>query len=140
MKRIALLSLSLLSCLLSFSEDFNLYIVDTSGEKVSYAVEDLQRLTFSDGNVVITTTSGETSSVAISGIGEMYFDTETADGLQEVTVRAAQTGETVHIYTSAGVRVSEAKVGEDGSVDLDALPRGVYIIDVSGKGYKVVKP
>lgn len=119
---------ALLACfsLAAMADDINLYIVDTASEKTSYAVSDLQKITFADGNVVLTHTNGATTAVAIAKVSSMYFDTETA--------------EAISLVRDGEVNLANAEIYDLSGRRLSGLQRGVNIIRTAeGKSLKVVK-
>jgi len=121
----------LLACMACFSlaalaDDINLYIVNNASEKTSYAVSDLQKITFSEGNVVLTHTNGQTTAVAISEVSSMYFDTETA--------------EAINLVRDGEVNLDNATIYDLSGRRLNGLQRGVNIIRTAeGKSLKIVK-
>lgn len=126
MKKSILLALVACFSLVAMADDFNLYIVNNAEEKTTYPVSELQKITFSDGNVVLSHTNGSTTEVSISKISTMYFDTASSDAIElvkdgEVSLEGAT------VYDLAGRRVN-------------GLQRGVNIVKtVDGKSVKIVK-
>ena len=126
MKTTILTALFGMLSLSAFADDYTLY-VETSTAMLSYDFNDLQRITFNDGQMVIATKSGEANSVDISTINRVYFDSE-ATGIEEKDVIKQQDGETA-IYDLAGRKGS----------DLQNLPNGIYVVKEGGKTRKIVK-
>lgn len=126
MKKSILLALVACFSLVAMADDFNLYIVNNAEEKTTYPVSELQKITFSDGNVVLSHTNGSTTEVSISKISTMYFDTASSDAIElvkdgEVSLEGAT------VYDLAGRRVN-------------GLQRGVNIVKTAdGKSVKIVK-
>lgn len=133
----------------ALAEDFNLYVIDSSNEKTAYAVSDLQKITFDNGSVVITTTSGTTAAYSISGIGQMYFDTEASDAINDIDQAAIRfngqdisfpgRADRVTVCQANGALVAAGKDLQGRSLSLADLPAGVYIVNIDGKGFKVVR-
>jgi len=120
--------LALVACfsLTAMADDFSLYIENTSEEKTSYRVSELQKITFSDGNVVLSHTDGQTTQVAISKISTMYFDTASTDAI-ELVKNGEISLEGATVYDLAGRRVN-------------GLQRGVNIVKTAdGRSIKIVK-
>ena len=129
----AFLSLALLSSMTASATDFTLYLEQSAGEKVSWEVSSLRKITFEGSNVVITKSNGETASFSTSTVSKMYF-ADPATGIQAVESIA---GATAHVYSVNGILTGKAVVNADGSVNLSNLPKGIYVVSVNGKSFKV---
>ena len=149
MKRFLSVAFAALLALSLTAEDFNLYIVDNTSAKATYAVSDLQKITFESGNVVVTTTTGTTASVAISDIAKMYFNTETAEGIGSVAQASVTfngqvlsfsgTADKVDIYTVSGALVASGRQLDGSAISLADMPDGVYVVRIDGQSFKVIK-
>lgn len=149
MKRILSVAIATCFALSALAEDFNLYIIDSANEKTAYAVNDLQKITFDNGSVVITANDGTTASFSISGISQMYFNTEAADGINAIDQAAIRFDGQAISFTGRADRVTVCQpngtlvaTGTDlqgSSLSLADLPTGIYIVNIDGKGFKVVK-
>ncbi|MBP5136508.1 MAG: T9SS type A sorting domain-containing protein [Paludibacteraceae bacterium] len=109
----------------AFADDYTLY-VQTAVAEYTYAFDDLQRITFDNGNMVIATKSGESTSVGISTISRVYFD-NVATGVEKVEPTIVTADK--EVYDLSGRRVS---------VNTE-LPKGIYVVKEGGKTYKIVK-
>lgn len=127
------LSLAFLSSLTASATDFTLYLEQTAGEKVSWEVSSLRKISFEGTDVVITKKNGETAQFSTSGVSKLYF-ADPATGIHTV---AKITGSTASIYSVNGILVSKAVVNADGSVNLSQLPKGIYVVSVNGQSFKV---
>lgn len=149
MKRFLSVALAMSLALCALAEDFNLYIINSASEKTSYAVSDLQKITFDSGMVVITASDGTSTSVNISDISQMYFNTETADAINALEQAAIRfdgqtisfTGQAtkVSVYQPSGALVASGSDLQGSSISLAELPSGVYLVNIDGKGFKVIK-
>lgn len=149
MKRTLLAAIAALFCLSAMAEDFNLYIINAASEKTTYAVTDLQKITFEDGSVVVTTTAGTTATVAISDIAKMYFNTESAEGINAIsqsaisfdgnTIHFAESADKVSVYSASGSLVATGSQLAGSTLSLSDMPHGVYIVAIDGKSFKVIK-
>ena len=101
------------------ADDYTLY-VETAAGSSAYAYDDLQRITFKDGQMVIETKSGETSAVGVSSI-PTSIETE-QDVLETNDAPSA-------IYDLTGRKLSEDQ----------NLPGGIYVVKKGGKTTKIVK-
>lgn len=84
------------------------------------AVEKLQKITFSDGNVVLTRKDGTATSTAISVIKRMFFTTPEVVGVKSVQADEI-TAEPGKVYDLTGRRINVEMTGK--------LQQGIYIID-----------
>ena len=109
----------------AFADDYTLY-VQTAVAEYTYAFDDLQRITFDNGNMVIATKSGESTSVGIATISRVYFD-NVATGVEKVEPTVVTVDK--EVYDLSGRRVS---------VNTE-LPKGIYVVKEGGKTRKIVK-
>lgn len=140
-----------LFCAFAFTaqaEDYTLYVV-SSAAQTTYPLSNLQKITFSDGNVIIQTKSGETGQVPISTIQRMYFDS-TPTSIAEAkadsglawdgkTLRMIGASGTLEVYQTSGALVSKGVVTDGESINLSQLPKGVYIVKAGGQSFKIMK-
>ena len=111
--------------LTALADDYTLYVETTAGSS-AYAYDDLQRITFKDGQMVIETKSGESTSVGIATISRVYFD-NVATGVEKVEPTVVTADK--EVYDLSGRRVS---------VDTE-LSKGIYVVKEGGKTRKIVK-
>lgn len=111
--------------LTALADDYTLY-VETAAGSSAYAYDDLQRITFKDGQMVIETKSGESTSVGIATISRVYFD-NVATGVEKVEPTVVTADK--EVYDLSGRRVS---------VDTE-LSKGIYVVKEGGKTRKIVK-
>lgn len=109
----------------AFADDYTLY-VQTAVAEYTYAFDDLQRITFDNGNMVIATKNGESTSVGIATISRVYFD-NVATGVEKVEPTVVTADK--EVYDLSGRRVS---------VNTE-LPKGIYVVKEGGKTRKIVK-
>ena len=111
--------------LTALADDYTLY-VETAAGSSAYAYDDLQRITFKDGQMVIETKSGESTSVGIATISRVYFD-NVATGVEKVEPTIVTADK--EVYDLSGRRVSA----------ITELPKGIYVVKEGGKTRKIVK-
>lgn len=119
MKKIFSLATVLMLGLSAFADDFNLYY-DSAEEKNNKieTVSNMQKIVFENGNVVIMLKDGTSTSLPTEGMTRLFFSTETAVGIEEVEeTTASQKGE---VYDLTGRKLN---------IDVNELPKGIYIID-----------
>jgi len=148
MKKMLLVAIATICSLSAFADDLNLYIIDSSNTEASYPVSSLQKITFESGNVVVTTTSGTTASTAISDVSKMYFGTastaiETAQAAQDIAFDGQNItvlgGGKVSVFQPSGALVASATADDGQTISLQTLPKGIYVVKMDGKSFKVVK-
>lgn len=138
------------TCLTASATDFYLWVTQTSGDETSWAVSEVQKITFSGSNVIVTATDGTSATFAMSDVSKLNFQTSPTaiNSLQvESPVRfvgdnlqvSASEGTAVDVYSATGALVGKAYVNGSGQVSLSNLPKGVYMVKVGGKTSKVLK-
>lgn len=132
------------------AEDNHLYIEPNAGETLSWNVPSLQKMTFQNGNVVLTMKDGTSTYTPISSIKRMYICTPSANGINDVESNAQCTwdGERLHVNAKQGAPVRVYSVNgallrsvslTDTSIDLQGLSKGLYIVNVDGQTFKILK-
>lgn len=151
MKRLFLVAAATLMTLSLWADGINLYIVKTSSATDTYALTDLQKITFSGGNVVVTPKSGTASSVAIADIGRMYFDTEEGNCIGQLPAGSCvdwdgsvlridgMDGGDVKVFQTSGTLVASQPMGGQCRIDLSHLPKGIYVVSANGCNFKISK-
>ncbi len=153
MKKILIMCLALVSICNSVSaNDKNLYITPNSGEVVVWKVASLQKMMFQNGNMILVMKDGTSTYTPIASVQKMNIraegETNSIDGVSaecELTwdgtvlhVSGTQVN-AVSVYGINGMLVMQSAVASDGSVNLDGLQSGVYIVNVGGAKVKIVK-
>lgn len=121
MKRISTLAIALTLGLSAFADDFNLYY-DSAEEKSNKieSVSNLQKLVFEDGKLVVTLKDGTSKSLPTEGMTRLFFNTETAVGIDGVKNETAEKQGCVYDLTGRKLNID---------LSSEKLPKGVYIID-----------
>lgn len=146
MKRILLAFIATFVSLSMFADDeTGLYIV--ASETSIYAVSDLKKITFSNGNVVVESIDGTSTTTAMSSISRMYFGA-IPTGIQDVnlagnnfdgkSITMGKKGR-VRIFRASGQMVSDGNYESGQSISLESLPAGVYVVEVGGSSFKIAK-
>lgn len=150
MKKIfALITFAIFS-VATMAEDNHLYIEPNAGETTDWSIPSLQKITFQNGNVVLTMKDGTSTYTPISSIKRMYICTPSANGINDVESNAQCTwdGERLHVSAKQNTPVRVFSVNgalvrsvrlTDTSIDLQGLSRGMYIVNVDGQNFKVLK-
>ena len=146
MKKIFLAAFAALFSLTCLADDYYLNVIANATD--SYATASLKKITFENGNVVVTTSNGASTSYAISSISQMYFSSTSA-GIGSISTDSniAWDGTTlslnglqgkVQVYQPSGALVvSESADAE--RINLSRLSKGVYVVNVNGQSFKIVK-
>ena len=119
MKKLLTLAIVLTLGLSAFADDFNLYYDSAEGKNNKIeTVANLQKLTFENGNLVITFKDGTSTSLPTEGMTRLFLNTDTAVGIDNVKEEtASKKGE---VYDLTGRKLN---------IDINELPKGIYIID-----------
>ena len=123
MKKLITLGTVLAVGLSVFADDFNLYYdsqAGTANTKIE-AVNNLQKLTFENGNMVVIMKDGTSTSLPMADIKRLFFASDTAVGIEEVKeeTTAEKKGE---VYDLTGRKLNI-------NLESEQLPKGIYIID-----------
>lgn len=125
------------------------------GTKVSYKLQDSPKITFMDDSLVISTNSVEVN-YELSQMARITYEKTDLTGIVNVNGEKVNpfnfTGESllfpasnadviVKIYTADGKLVLGRNVrkGDSLAVSLGSLNRGVYLVNVNGVTYKIMK-
>lgn len=150
MKKILLTWMMLASAFALQAEDNHLYIQPNAGENLSWSVPSLQKMTFQDGNIVLTKKDGTVAYTPITTVRRMYITTPSAESIELIDAALmyswkgdklqinVQAGTPVNIYNVAGAVVLRENYSGD-AVDFQGIDRGLYIVNVDGQTFKIVK-
>jgi hypothetical protein len=150
MKKILLTWMMLTSAFALHAEDNHLYIQPNAGEKLSWSVPSLQKMTFQDGNIVLTQKDGTVAYAPIATVKRMYVSTPSADNIESTDATLfyswngdklqvnVQPGTPINVYNVAGSVVLHGIYSGD-VVDFQGVDKGLYIVNVGGRTFKIVK-
>jgi len=151
-KQFFLLAL-LLASLAAYAQQPSLGVNLKDGSDATYSLDNIQKITFSNGNVVISTTDGDGGLFAIQDISKMYFYSASSvmqraaekeffvwsPLTQELTVRCAA-GTPIRVYSANGLTVLTAIQSVSGApVSLATLPKGIYLVEAADKSTKILR-
>lgn len=107
----------------AFADDFNLYYDAKDGAENTMieAVSNLQKLTFENGTMVVTRKDGTSTSLSVASINRLFFSTEQAVGIDELTDETAANKKD-EVYDITGRKL-------DIDLKSEKLPSGLYIIN-----------
>lgn len=134
-----------------------LVVTDTAGTEYKFELAKEPVITFPQANMVVTT-DNDTLSTPLSDVANYKFRTEkVSSGIKTLpsanaqnseasftfanaTINGLKAGARVAVYTANGVMVSTATADQNGSVslELNQLPKGVYILHTPNKSFKIV--
>lgn len=146
MKKFFLTAVAVLFSLTALADDYYLNVIANATD--SYATASLKKITFENGNVVVTTSNGASTSYAISSISQMYFSSTSA-GIGSISTDSniAWDGTTlslnglkgkVQVYQPSGALVASESADAE-RINLSRLSKGVYVVNVNGQSFKIVK-
>ena len=155
MKKRTILGALLLAAMLvmPFTAKAQQYLVLTQsdGSTAEFALADNPVITLEDGNLVVTcgerqiSTSLEGTSYAFSDtstdIREVQNDSQPQSEIAfgQVAFSGLKAGNRIVVYTIDGRQMTSVAASADGraTIDLSALPRGIYVVKAPGKTIKV---
>ncbi len=132
------------------AEDNHLYIQPNTGEVQTWGVPSLQKISFQDGNVMVTKKSGSTAYVPISSVKRIYICTPSANQIDfanekksyiwegEKLFISGNHGVLVTVYSVAGNIVLQERLTES-YIDFHNIQNGLYLVNVNGHIFKVIK-
>ena len=137
------------SCSMAVADDYQYLTVTQTDTETSYAVSNIQKITFDATDMVLVLSDGTTQRLPLSGLQKMFFAAGPT-GISAVTqserkftinngrLQAAMAqGEQLTIYNIKGEAVFTT-AERDAQFDLSALAKGVYIVKVGTETRKVV--
>ena len=153
MRKILLLLVSALCCILAKADNMLLQIWLSDGQVMSINLNEEPTTTYVDGNLVITTTKA-TVTFPLETVNKFtyYMPTNGIDTTEGLGTKLSQDGESltfyglnknteITVYSPAGVTVRKVKSGSEKSttVTVSDLPSGAYIVKVNSITYKITK-
>lgn len=144
MKKISVLFLLLLSAAVGRAAGMSLRINLNDGRSETYSLDEHPRISFDESNMLV---GSDKLSTSYSRSEVMSFDfvktpTSAVDAsIAEETVYSLKDnvftceGRTITVYSAGGTAVAAG----EGSVSLESLARGLYIITVNNKSIKYIK-
>ena len=146
MKKNIIAIMAALFSLTAYADDYFLNVVSNTSE--SYSTGSLQKITFEDGTIIITTTDCTNTSFTISSISKMYFSstplaistTNNDKGFTWDGTTLSLNGLTgkVQVYQANGALIVSDLVNTQ-SLNLSYLAKGIYVVRVDGRSFKIAK-
>lgn len=155
MKKLLLLSFLCVS-MVAKAEDIptNLVVWAKDGSKVAYALADEPKVTFTETNFVISS-KGIEVNYAIDKMARFTYETNEQTAIRNIKTGNTSFGpdgefllfpslkanSTLTIYSANGNVVFKKMIREEGeyALPLSNLSKGIYIVDVNGLTYKIMK-
>lgn len=165
-KKLKLGALLLLSFGLTGVQAQTMYVKGSTGTQTAYSISNLQKMSFSSGNLTVTKTDNSSGVFALNGLNSLNFsefttrlDEPMLDQSQELSAfpnpvsdllninlsEAAETEGTLSLLNIEGQTLESRQVTNEGVISLDIrhLPKGVYLFRYSSatevKTVKVIK-
>lgn len=143
--------LLLFACLVSafaFADDVTYFTITANGAPMSFPISEQTIITYAD-NVLVVSTDGNRIEVPVVDISSFVFngeDVPTSIGeKQKLQDRASlfkglKPGSLVQVLTPNGVVVHIVEVPQEGtaSLNLQTLPKGVYLVRTSAQTIKII--
>lgn len=156
MKKIIILFFLILVCHKIMAQDFNMQLViwAKDGTRVVYILEEKPKITFTETDLVVTVKSIEVN-YALENLAHFTYESsdntaikilETDETLfklkgESLFFPALKSNSSIAIYTVNGALVMKKTIQDNGeyALSLSNLNSGVYLIDVNGLTYKIIK-
>ena len=138
---------------LAWADDYAfLNVVDNNNEQ-KFAVSNIQKITFADGNMVVTLADGTAQTLPLLSLTRMFFTEGNTDGISTISGEKAadfslrngllnvktQEGAQVTVYDMNGKTVKTVKAtGRETEIDVTGLGKGNYIIKVGNTTRKMM--
>lgn len=138
-----------------------MYVRPLSGSQTSYSVENIQKLTFENGNLIVTNETGPSSTYSLSnnryinfidltlGINTpiatenkfFVYPNPSSQWLNIGNTNSNQTPNLVEIISLEGKLLIQRKPTEtDTQIDISSLPQGMYLCKItSGNKSQIIK-
>lgn len=149
MKKVLILVAALLCAAPIVADEYNYLTVTCTNAEQSISLPTVQKITFADGNAVVTASDGQTYIYPLTELQKMTFTAnptaikalptqEKGLSYKGGTLKVTGTG-VLRIYNSAGALLQIAHVKDAANINLSALPKGVYVVNMGQKTIKVKK-
>lgn len=161
-KRLILSVVFLLGIGLTGLQAQTMYVMETGGEQTSYTLNNIQKLTFSGGNIIVREMSGTSTTYSLAELRYLKFDNITSVqesesiSLESITAypnpvkdvmnidfsKMKDVNGTISILSLEGKLLQSKQITETRiiSLDVSSLPVGMYICRYSNeKEIKTVK-
>lgn len=128
--RALILTLTVLLSTSAFADNIDYIVVEnTDNSTTQITLTDFKQIKFSDNQMMVLNDSGSTvATFMLKDLHRIYLGPTDSSGIDQTEWDA--TGE-VEVYSTSGVLLKH------GNLDLQSLPRGIYIIRQGNKVMKV---
>lgn len=140
------------ACHTALAQTENRLVIETEGgTSEEYALKDIDRITFSKGEMNVAAKGGNTESFSLAEILKMYFTEKKNIGnvkQQEprlichenmLSVEGLEGLHDMFIYNLNGQVAYKAQRWDGHCTDISSLSTGIYILKVSDKSFKFIK-
>lgn len=103
-------------------------VISSNGVEVNYPLQEIERITY-----------GENAMTALNdiegGVGDFNFDGNT------LLFHEIEAGTVVSVYSLNGALLLKDAVGKTGryALELSGIPTGIYLVNINGATYKIIK-
>lgn len=136
MRRLLLFTVLFCGAITLLAQQKSLFITFSNGSKAEFAMSDNPAITMADGTMTVVAGSSQIS-YELWRVKQFTFGNSTA--IREIRSNSLLLdSNNAKIYTLDGKAVHAT--ANNGEIDLDALPTGIYIININGNTVKYMKP
>lgn len=135
---------------------YKLVLWEQNGLTTDFLLENGVTITFSDGQLLITNDVADITDFELDNIWKWTYDVINQDGsgIQTITTDYSvefsgdvivfhnlKAGSNISIFAANGILMMNKTLANDGdyTYNLSNLSQGVYVVNVNGKTYKIVK-
>lgn len=131
----------------------NLIVAEAEGTESVFSLDNLQRITFANGNIQIVQTNGTTTPFSIALINKLFFGEPTQ--IEKVLMNSnelvqystsdeiqvnCKAGETITLYGIGGnIILTQRQSADGGAISIAQLPKGIYLLRVNNQTVKISK-
>lgn len=149
MKKIIPLIVAALVTTPAFSQQM---MIETKNDNSVIELDALRRITFNGSDVNVLQTNGTTYSAPMNDISRIYFGNFTS--IEEITPEEGfityisadeiaincPAGEIINVYNINGSHLFQVRQQEEnGSISIAQLPKGIYLLQTTGRTAKFIK-
>lgn len=130
--RYFLLATAMLTSILAWADDYNYITVqknDAASTQESTALSEFTNIRVKDSNLILFDGDTQVKSYALDELHKLFFTKEPTE-IKEIETET--TSGRTYIYNISGILIAS-------DIDIDKLPKGVYIVKNGNKTDKIVK-
>ncbi len=138
-----------LSTQMAWADDYAFLNINAENGENSFQVNQISEITFDTSNMIVHLADGSQQQLPLSGLNKMFFAQTGSQSIGSIALEAEKIrtvggqlrlqldeGEKAVVYNMKGTLVYTTN--RSGSVQLDNLPKGIYIVRVGNTTKKIL--